>query len=168
MCSTLSSGLVSPVLGGSGGLVGGTVSSIALVFAAGVLGVAVGAGASSSSASSWTGSNTFNSDVFLSSGVVAFCSASFGPSASRGSGTGSNAFPYRCVVASSDWRGVVANWRHDLRGRLLTRHARDALSCNFPACVLGVAVFLYSMGHKNGNLGAAIALVFGGWESSIV
>lgn len=144
-------------------MVGGAVSSITVVFA-GVEGVAVGVGTSSSSASSWTDSVAFCSVVFLSGAGVGFCSASFGASASRRGGAGSNAFPYRCVVECSDRRGVVANWRHDLRERLV---ASDALSCNCVARVLGVAVFLYSIGHRNGNLGAAIALLFGGWGARL-
>ena len=89
MCRTLSRGLVSPVLGGSGGLVSGVVSSIALVLV-GVEGVAVGVGfgGSSSSCSSGAGSRIFISEV-----AGAFCSGAFGASASRRCGAGSIPFP---------------------------------------------------------------------------
>jgi hypothetical protein len=89
MCKTLSRGFVSPVLGGSGGLDGGRVSSIALVFP-GVEGVAVGIGASSSSASSCVGSGSGN---FFSEVDVLRGSVSFANSSSRRCGAGSNALP---------------------------------------------------------------------------
>jgi hypothetical protein len=69
------------------------------------------------------------------------------------------------VVAFSSWRGVVANWRHDLRGGLV---ASEGLSCNRVARNRGVGVVLYSMGHRKGSLGAAIALVLGEKEAGAV
>jgi hypothetical protein len=54
----------------------------------GVLGVVVGVGASSSSASSWVGSGSC-----FSGATVVFSSAAFGASASRRCGAGSCALP---------------------------------------------------------------------------
>jgi hypothetical protein len=89
MCKTLSGGLVSAALGGSGGLIGGAVSSTALALVGvGVEGVDVGVGASSSSASSCAGSGSAFTCVGLEGGAF-----SAGDSPSRKCAAGSRALP---------------------------------------------------------------------------